>query len=127
MRLLTFGRFAAVIIFLSTIIVSCSSEQSQQKPAPDTVAQAQTTGDSLVIELAGEDSVSVLELLKRDRLVEYRSTAAGAFVTAIGSTANSAEYFWLFSINDTFPTVACDRCVVSANDRVKWHFRRVGR
>ena len=127
MRLSTFGRFAAVIIFLSTNIVSCGSEQSQQEPAPDTTAQAQTTGDSLVIELAGEDSVSVLELLKRDHAVEYRGTAAGAFVTSIGPTANSAEYFWLFSINDTFPTVACDRCVVSSADRVRWHFRRVGR
>ena len=123
-----FRRYVVLVTILSTMLPGCSSKQSQQNFALDTAAQVQTAnGDSLVIELTGVDSLNVLELLKREHEVEYRGTAAGAFVTAIGPTATCAEYFWLFSINDTFPTVACDRCVVSANDRVRWHFRRVGR
>lgn len=120
-------RAVMALCFLA-VLSTCSSKQQTDKQESDTAVQ--TSGkpeDSLVIELAGVDSLTVLELLQREHDVKYRNTAAGAFVTSIGSATSSAEYFWLFSVNDSFPTVACDRCVISGNDRVKWHFRRVGR
>ena len=117
-----------IILGLLAILSTCSSRQQADKQESDTVVQ--TSGqpeDSLVIELSGMDSLSVLELLQREHDVKYRSTAAGAFVTSVGPATSSAEYFWLFSVNDSFPAVACDRCMISENDRVRWHFRRVGR
>jgi hypothetical protein len=121
-------RRTVMALCLLAILSTCSSKQQVDKQGSDTAIE--TSGkpeDSLVIELAGVDSLTVLELLQREREVSYRSTAAGAFVTSIGQTTSGAENFWLFSVNDTFPAVACDRCVISGNDRVKWHFRRVGR
>jgi len=117
-----------MILSVLTVLSACSSKHQADRQVSDTATQ--TSGqpeDSLVIELSGVDSLSVLELLQREHDVSYRSTAAGAFVTSIGPATNSAEYFWLFSVNDSFPAVACDRCVISGNDRVRWHFRRVGR
>lgn len=119
---------AAMFLSILVLLSACSSKRQADRQVSDTTPQ--TSGqpeDSLVIELLGVDSLSVLELLQREHDVRYRSTAAGAFVTSIGPATNSAEYFWLFSVNDSFPTVACDRCVISGNDRVRWHFRRVGR
>ncbi|MCX6835529.1 MAG: DUF4430 domain-containing protein [candidate division Zixibacteria bacterium] len=112
---------------LLAVLSACSSKQQADKQESDTAIE--TSGkpeDSLVIELSGVDSLTVLELLERYHDVKYRGTAAGAFVTSIGPATSSAQYFWLFSVNDSFPAVACDRCVVSRNDRVRWHFRRVG-
>jgi len=117
-----------MILGLLPILSTCNSKQQADKQESD--PGVQTSGqseDSLVIELSGVDSLTVLELLQREHEVNYRSTAAGAFVTAIDAVSNSAENFWLFSVNDSFPTVACDRCVISGNDRIKWHFRRAGR
>jgi hypothetical protein len=109
------------------LLPSCSSKRQADRQMSDTTQAFEKFEDSLVIELSGVDSLTVLELLQREHAVKYRSTAAGAFVTSIGPATNSAEYFWLFSVNDSFPTVACDHCVISKNDRVRWHFRRVGR
>jgi hypothetical protein len=118
----------AMILGCVSAFSACSSQKQADRQTSDTAAQtSEQPEDSLVIELPGVDSLSVLELLQREHDVNSRSTAAGAFVTSIGPATNSAEYFWLFSVNDSFPTVACDRCVISGNDRVTWHFRRVGR
>jgi len=117
-----------IILGLLATLSACSSKRQADTQASDTTAQISgQPEDSLVIELAGVDSLSVLELLQREHDIRYRNTAAGAFVISIGPAASSSEYFWLFSVNDSFPTVACNRCVVSGNDRVRWHFRRVGR
>lgn len=117
-----------IILSLLAAFSACSSKRQSDRQSSDTAAQtSEQPEDSLVIELPGVDSLSVLNLLQREHDVNFRSTAAGAFVTSIGSATNSAEYFWLFSVNDSFPTVACDRCVILEDDRVKWHFRRVGR
>ena len=81
--------------------------------------------DSLVIELAGADSVTVLDLVRGSHQVAYRTTLNGAFVTAIDSVENGGGYFWVYTVNDIQVSLACDDCFTSDDDRVKWHFRKL--
>ena len=84
------------------------------------------TEDSVVIVLAGEDSVSVLELLQREHRVEFKSSVMGKFVTAVDSLAGDRSVFWVYTVNDTSPMVACDRMLTADGDTVRWHFRKSG-
>jgi len=112
-----------IIISTALLLSACGSDQ------PDTET-AQTTpagfSDSLVIELAGADSVTVLDLVRGSHQVAYRTTLSGAFVTAIDSIENGGDYFWVYTVNDIQVSLACDDCYTSDNDRVKWHFRKFG-
>jgi hypothetical protein len=81
--------------------------------------------DSVVIEMVITDSSNLLEALEAGYSVEYMNTGAGAFITAIDSVANNGDFFWLYSVNDTMPTVAADRFTAHPGDIVRWHFRRV--
>jgi len=114
------------IISAALLLAACGGDQ----PDPETKATdttASTTiefSDSLVIELAGVDSITVLDLLLSTHQVDYRTTMSGAFVTAIDSHENGGDYFWIYSVNDTKASVACDAYFTSDGDRVQWHFRK---
>ncbi|MEW5794941.1 MAG: DUF4430 domain-containing protein [Candidatus Zixiibacteriota bacterium] len=116
----------SILTFLA-IITGCGRGQQAENRLSDTAASAQPAPqDSLVIDLVGIDSTTVLDLLLAKHRVDYRVTAGGAFVVAIGDAKNSAEYFWLYSVNDTMARVACDQYLTRTNDRVRWHYRKVG-
>ncbi|MBU0984021.1 MAG: hypothetical protein KKA42_09135, partial [candidate division Zixibacteria bacterium] len=61
---------------LALITAGCGNESNQSD------AEKPTPSDSLAIVLVGADSVSVLELLLRDHVVDYQASAMGAFVKA---------------------------------------------
>ena len=82
--------------------------------------------DSVVVELTGGGYLSVLELLERTHKVDYKSSSMGIFVTGIDSVENSSDHFWMYSVNDTMPKIACDRLITRQGDQVRWHFRAVG-
>ena len=82
--------------------------------------------DSLLIELSGMDSFSVLDILRENHDVEFTSSAMGAFIKAIDSIENGDGYFWLYSVNDSMAQVACDRYLTDSQDVIKWYFRKVG-
>lgn len=114
-------------IAVSAIVMSllaCAGENQTAQQA-DTDATAPRS-DSLVIELDGIDSVTVLDLLLATHEVNHRPSVAGAFVTSIDLIENGSDWFWVYSVNDTMARVACDKYVTSNGDRVKWHFRRYG-
>lgn len=112
---------------LALSICGCRSSRETSGRVSDTAAQVEAEKrDSLVIDLAGADSTTVLDLLISSHLVDYRSTTAGAFVLAIDSVRNNSAYFWLYSVNDSMPPMACDKYVTRRGDRVRWHFRKVG-
>jgi len=114
--------FAAAV---SLLLSGCTSHDRADDRLSDTTGQtAQVFHDSLIIELDGVDSTTVLDLLLAHHQVDYRSTAAGAFVTAINGAESAADWFWVYSVNDTFPSTACDRYLTSSGDRVRWHFRK---
>ena len=46
-------------------------------------------------------------------------------MTAIDSIENSAGAYWIYSVNDSVPQVACDKYVTKNGDVVKWHFQKM--
>lgn len=126
-------RIVAIVwaILLPFLVSSCGTEVDN-----DTGLRQSDTGDSpalsapvdsIVIELAGADSRTAFDLLKSNHQVEYKSSVMGVFVTAIDSIENSAGAYWLYSVNDSMPLVACDKYVTKSGDMVKWHFRKATR
>jgi len=122
-------RFAALLVLaLASLLLTCgeAEEESFAKGTP-AVGEHMAYRDSIVLDLEGEDSTTVLQLLQRDHSVHALSTAGGAFVEGIDDYGDNGEYFWIYTVNDTAPTVACDKFVTSAGDKIKWHFRRIGK
>jgi hypothetical protein len=119
--LLAFGLTAAALS------MNCGKQAEQSsgkaKTTRDTVLAAETP-DSVTINLTGEDSVSVFALLRRDHKVDYKSTAMGVFVTGIDSLKTGSGYFWVYTVNDTTPPVACNRVLTRNGDSVQWHYRK---
>ena len=58
--------------------------------------------DSVVIEVAGMDSLTALDVVARAYRVRYRWTGSGVFVRAIDSIENSDSHFWLYSTLSSF-------------------------
>lgn len=111
-----------LVIMLFLTGVGCSSDKPDDKTPPDRTASP----DSLVIEYAGADSVTVFDLLCADHKVDYQATASGVFVKGIDSIPSGDGYFWIYSVNDSISQVAADRYMTASTDRIKWHFRRAG-
>lgn len=82
------------------------------------------SSDSLVIELTGVDSTSVLDLLLASHDVDYSTSANGAFVKAIDSVANGDHCFWIYTVNGAPVSTACNKCFTSDGDTVKWHLKK---
>ncbi len=115
-------------ILLPLLICSCSHKTDRDRDsklddAVDTAALSVPT-DSVVIEFAGVDSETVFHLLKSNRHVEYRSSVMGVFITAIDSIENGGGAYWIYSVNDSMPQVACDKYITKNGDVVKWLFRK---
>jgi len=125
LRSITLLPLAIVFAFMLTLQTCGGCDQTAERDNPDLLDLACDYVDSVVIELAGVDSMTVFDLLKAEHQVEYRSSMAGTFVTAINSVESGSDYFWIYSVNDSTPSIACDKLVTSDGDRVKWHFRRL--
>lgn len=109
------------ILTAGLVLVGCVQKRSDNNRQADTGA---APSDSLTIELAGLDSVTVFDLLRSSHAVEFKNTAMGLFVRGIDSVMNSQTHFWTYSVNDSVPQIACDRYVTRTGDRVRWHYRR---
>ncbi len=102
------------------LLVSCGKQQESKEPATETPAYT----DSLVIELAGFDGKSVLDVTEQNHTVAYTKSAMGAFVKAIDSVENGGGYWWLFVVNDSIAQIACDKYVTADGDKITWYFRK---
>lgn len=107
-----------ITIIFSFIFMSCSEPKQE---VSDTASKWQ---DSLTIELVGSDSLTVLQILELSHSVTTSSTALGEFVTGIDSIHSGEGYFWVFTVNDTVPKIACDKMNVNKTDYIKWYFRK---
>lgn len=121
---------ALIVAFLLTFLLSsCDSNTENESDLKQSEASDSTAlsppPDSVVIELAGIDSQTVFDLLKGGHEVEYKSSAMGIFVTAIDSIENSTSAYWIYSVNDSVPQVACDKYITKNGDLVKWHFQKM--
>lgn len=119
-RPLLLGLIAGLILF------GCVQKRSDSNLQPNPVGDS-IPADSLTIELSGRNAVSVFNLLRSSHGVEFKSSAIGLFIQSIDSVRNSQTHFWTYTVNDTTPQVACDRCYTRAGDRVVWHYRKIGR
>lgn len=107
-----------IILTLVTLLVIGCDESAQ--------IETDSSGrDSLVVEMTATDSITPLQLLLDQHQVDYRSSIMGAFVTSVDSVENSSTAFWIYTVNDTTPKVACDKMALGAGDRLRWHYRRV--
>lgn len=112
----------AVLIAL-TCLSGCASQSQSDGKSTTNRDTAATSRDSVVVDLAGQDSLTVFDLLQLDHQVDYRATAMGVFVTAIDSVSQSDRAYWIYSINDTMPKIAADKMLTRAGDRIRWHLR----
>lgn len=121
-RLLLLSFLAAIG---SVLCAGCSSDDSGDKSNARTVDLE--PNDSLVIELAGRDSMTVLEVTDAAHDVQCRASAMGSFVIQIDTIRNSPRYFWVCSVNGEMIDVAADKHMTRTGDVVRWHYRRFGR
>lgn len=114
----------AFCLGLSALIIGCTEKTAQDKVK--TPEGGATPVDSLVIELAGADSVSVFDLLKQQHEIEFKSSLMGNLVTMIDSVVVGSGYYWFYSVNDSMGNMACEQYITSDGDIVHWYFRKVG-
>jgi hypothetical protein len=105
-------------------LISLAACGQKEKTSEDAGAAAGGK-DSVSILLIGRDSVSAFDLLKEGHEVDYSETAQGVFVRKIDEYEGGAEAFWLYSVNDSFPSKASDLYLTSDGDTVIWHFRKI--
>jgi len=124
---MTTTAYLLVCVCLACLVLGCgeADEKSDSAGTP-AVGDHMAYQDSIVLELAGEDSATVLQLLQRDHTVHALTTAGGAFVEGIDEICDNGEHFWIYTVNDTAPPVACDKYITTEGEQIKWHFRRVG-
>jgi hypothetical protein len=102
-------------------IIGCAKQEADITPK----TAATESRDSVIVELAGVDSVTVFDLLKQTHEVDYLSTSGGVFVKGIDSVNNGTSTYWVYSVNDTNPKISADRMYTRAGDKVVWHFRKM--
>ena len=118
------------ILVLAALLLclACGSSEngeSIEPPQNSALTLSSSSADSLCINLIGEDSVSVFDLLVRNHEVDNRTSAMGMYVTGIDSMHNSRDAFWLFSVNDTMPQSSCDQVMTRNGDKITWHYRKM--
>jgi hypothetical protein len=110
-------KFPLIGLMLAAFYIGCGQEGE-----PDL---ASSSPDSLTVELTAIDSITPLDLLLESHQVEHRSSLIGSFVTTIDAVENSSAAYWIYTVNDTTPKVACDKMTLKPGDRLKWHYRKV--
>ncbi len=119
-----YAQLTLLLTFTTLIGFACSGSESE-KPAPppaDTVTTG-TPGDSVTITLVATDTTDAFSLLQQTHAVVSKATAMGIFVQQVDSLASGNGAFWMFSVNDSMPMVAADKCPVLPGDTVRWHLR----
>ena len=110
-----------IICFAIAILIGCSQKDTTEKGLAET---DQTSPDSLVIELTGENGKSVFDLLLENHQVDYQESPMGIFIKAIDSMANNSQSFWIYSVNDTMANTSSNKYITNDGDLIKWHYRK---
>ena len=107
----------SILLILSLLLLmlatGCGRDSGKSQRASQDLTEIVTVGNG---------RSTVLEILEQSHEVEYRSLALGALVTGIDGQKSGSDAFWLYSVNDTMPTVAADKYVPAKGDTIKWRF-----
>ncbi|MDH3890843.1 MAG: DUF4430 domain-containing protein [candidate division Zixibacteria bacterium] len=127
----SYYRFVSIVTTLTALIliVSCSQkEEDIEVTDNEPVKQIDLAdpSDSLIYEMVGVDSMTVLDVLLQQYDVKYMSSLQGAYVTRIDDVPNEGGYFWMYSVNGEMGAVACDKYTTKEGDRIRWHYRMAG-
>jgi hypothetical protein len=87
-------------------------------------APSADTADSLVITVPGRDGSSVFEVTSADHQLRYTESPMGVFIKGIDGVIAADGYAWVYTVNDTAGSLACDRRMTREGDTIKWHFRK---
>ncbi len=113
-----------VVSFLVLIMAVCScGDKEQGKVDTEKRTGSSEPFDSLTIELAGRDSLSVFDLLLEKHEVKFIGSAVGNFIHVIDSVSINQDFGWMYSVNDSMGDVASDKYITKNGDVVKWHYR----
>ncbi len=118
-----------VILTVCAMMISGGrKDDADNKRVPDTQNKAELAdaADSLVLEMDGIDSLSVLDVLQKSHAVRHMTSLKGAYVTRIDDIPNREGYFWVYSVNGEMGAVACDKYLTKKGDKIRWHYRMTG-
>lgn len=124
-RLLSFVIAVAALI----LITSCGEKEDSTEKSENKVVKKidlADAADSLIFEMVGLDSMTVLDILQQQHEVRHMTSLKGAYVTRIDDIPNEGGYFWMYSVNDEMGQVACDLYTTKKGDRIRWHYRMAG-
>ncbi|MFH1687450.1 MAG: DUF4430 domain-containing protein [bacterium] len=110
------------ILLILAALIGCGNGEQKNAKTPS----GGGANDSIVLEMPGMDSLTVLDILKTTHDVAYSTSAMGAFVQRIDSVPNIQTHFWVYSINGVMASEACDKRLTKTGDLIRWHFRRFG-
>lgn len=127
----TYFRFVSIATAVAALIliVSCGKKEDTTKKSEDEVVKKidlVDAADSLVFEMVGVDSMTVLDVLFQQHEVKHMTSLKGAYVIRIDDIPNEGGYFWMYSVNDEMGQVACDLYTTKNGDRIRWHYRMAG-
>lgn len=115
-------KLSILILLTGLLIISCGKKNDRiENKLVDKV-----TKDSVVIQMAGVDSLNALEVLKLSHDVNEVSSAMGAFVKGIDGVENNMSVFWFFEINGKMANKAADKIMTTPSDTIIWYFRQPG-
>ncbi|HOP05763.1 MAG TPA: DUF4430 domain-containing protein [candidate division Zixibacteria bacterium] len=119
---------AMAALTVTMILAACSSDDQPEPPGGvDFVyLQPDNPRDSVVIEMTGVDSLTVLQLLQKAFKVKNMTSVQGAFVTHIDEVGGPDGYFWIYTVNDEILPTACDRVTPDNGDVIRWYYRHGG-
>jgi hypothetical protein len=124
-------RFASLIIAMAILVaaISCGEKEDSTEVTDNEVAKKidlADAADSLILDMVGVDSLSVLDVLAKQHTARHISSLKGAYVLGIDDIGNGDGYFWMYSVNGVMGEVACDKYITKTGDRVRWHYRMSG-
>jgi hypothetical protein len=126
-----FFRFVSIVAAVAALIliVSCSQKEDSSEVTDNKDVEKtslSTPSDSLILEMVGVDSMTVLDILLQQHEVTHMSSLQGAYITMIDNISNEGGYFWMYSVNEKMGEVACDKYTTKNGDLINWHYRMAG-
>lgn len=112
-----------IIIIGAAAIFAATKIGNNGKSVATKSAETTQKSQAKEILLTGQDGKNVLELLKASHEVETEDSSLGTMVKSIDGLASDNNNFWLYSVNEQSASMAADKYVTKAGDKIKWEYK----